>query len=118
MTPPKPPNPRNGLVLIDPSYEVKAEYEALPSFVVRLRSRWPNAAGMVWYPMLPAGRHEAMRAALTAGIPDLGVNEFTWSERGAGRGLFGSGLAYWGLADAGMGMPCFPALSSGKGTSA
>lgn len=118
MAPPKPPNPQNGLVLIDPSYEVKAEYDGLPAFVARLRLRWPGAAGMVWYPMLPARRHEAMRTAMQAEISDLAVNEYTWADPDAGRGLFGSGLAYWGLDDAGLGMPCFPALSVGKGASA
>lgn len=118
MAPPKPPNPQKGLVLIDPSYEIKSEYDGLPAFVARLRLRWPGAAGMVWYPMLPARRHEVMRAAMQAEIPDLAVNEYTWADPDAGRGLFGSGLAYWGLDDAGLGMPCFPALSVGKGASA
>ncbi len=118
MAPPKPPNPQNGLILIDPSYEVKAEYEGLPAFVSRLRLRWPAAAGMVWYPMLPARRHEAMRAAMRAEHSDLAVNEYTWADPDDGRGLFGSGLAHWGLDEAGMSMPCFPAFSVGKGTSA
>lgn len=115
--PPKPPNPQKGLVLIDPSYEVKAEYDALPASIARLRQRWPDAAGMVWYPMLPALRHEPMREALTAQNTGIRVNELVWADPKDVRGLFGSGLAYWGLDGAGLGKPSFPAVSVPKGAS-
>lgn len=118
MTPPKMPNPQRGLVLIDPSYEVKSEYEALPAFAARLSRRWPAAAGMIWYPMLPARRHEAMRAALTADLADISFNECVWDNEAQGRGLFGSGIAYWGLDDAGLSAPAFAAIPASKGTSA
>lgn len=95
--PPKPPAPRRGLVLIDPSYEIKDEYAALPAFVRRLRQRWPGAAGLLWYPMLPAGRHAEMVETLTAGDAGLHVQEAVWSRPGEGRGLYGSGVVYWGI---------------------
>ncbi len=106
-----------GLVLVDPSYEVKAEYEGLPVFVRRLRTRWPQAAGILWYPMLPARRHEAMRATLEAEHPDIRVNEMIWGLPSKQQGLFGSALAYWNLDGAHMDMPSFQAPSIGKGTS-
>ena len=60
VTPPSPgQGPRRGLVLIDPSYEDKDEYETVARFVPRLLKRWPEAAVLVWYPVLPAGRHAA-----------------------------------------------------------
>ena len=52
-----PMTPRRGLVLVDPSYEVKAEYEAAAAFVRRLVAKWPEVAVLVWYPLLPAARH-------------------------------------------------------------
>ncbi len=114
--PPKPPAPKRGLVLIDPSYELKGEYDALPNFVRRLRQRWPHAAGLLWYPMLPAMRHEAMVAAIRGHGSDLQVHEAVWSEPYAARGLFGSGVIYWGIparvmADATFIIP--PLLHSG-----
>lgn len=51
-----PPDPRRGLVLVDPSYEVKTEYAAVADFVKKLLRRWPQAVVMIWYPLLPAGR--------------------------------------------------------------
>jgi 23S rRNA (adenine2030-N6)-methyltransferase len=107
--PPKPPAPRRGLLLIDPSYEIKDEYDALPAFVRRLRQRWPQAAGLLWYPMLPAGRHTAMVQSLTAGQADLSVHEAVWSDPGAARGLYGSGAVYWGIDPAIMAPATFGA---------
>ncbi len=118
MAPPKPPVPRRGLILVDPSYEIKAEYDDLPASIARIRRRWPEAAGMLWYPMLPARRHEAMRTAIQAENADLQVNEQVWGSPDAARGLFGSGLAYWGLDDAGLCAPAFQTLSGRKKTSA
>ena len=57
-----PPEPRRGLVLIDPSYETKDEYAQVARFVPRLLRRWPEAAVLVWYPVLAPGRHEALYA--------------------------------------------------------
>jgi 23S rRNA (adenine2030-N6)-methyltransferase len=81
--------PRRGLVLVDPSYEVKAEYQAAAAFVLRVVARWPEAAVLVWYPLLPAGRHRALRAAL-APLGPL-VDEVIFDPPPA-RGMTGSGL--------------------------
>lgn len=107
--PPRAPDPAQGMVLIDPSYEVKAEYDSLPGFVERLRRRWPQGAGLLWYPMLPAGRHEFLREAILTNHPDAQVNELTWASPGDGRGLYGSGVIYWGLETEKMAIPAFKA---------
>ena len=62
VTPPTPPAPRRGLVLIDPSYETKDEYARGADFVPQLTRRWREAIVLIWYPLLPAGRHEALYA--------------------------------------------------------
>lgn len=105
--PPKAATPKRGLILIDPSYELKGEYETLPSFIRRLRQRWPQGAGMLWYPMLPALRHEAMVAAIRDNHNDLQQHEAIWSEPYAARGLYGSGVVYWGLSVKAMSPPTF-----------
>lgn len=61
-----PMNPRKGLVLIDPAYEIKSEYEQVAQFVPKLLKKWAEATVLVWYPILPAARHEAMVEALTS----------------------------------------------------
>lgn len=81
-----PPTPRRGLVLIDPSYEVKTEYAATARFVRALLATWPEAVVMVWYPILPDRRHAAM-------VDDLGgrTHETRFAQH-KGRGMEGSGL--------------------------
>ncbi|MEL6583795.1 MAG: 23S rRNA (adenine(2030)-N(6))-methyltransferase RlmJ [Pseudomonadota bacterium] len=59
-----PPKPLRGMVLIDPSYEVKTEYEAVVTFTHTLVRKWPQAVVMIWYPVLPAGRHIALTEGL------------------------------------------------------
>lgn len=85
-----PPTPRRGLALVDPSYEVKTDYAAAAAFVRRLMAKWPEAAVLVWYPLLAAGRHEELLAGL--GPLPLLVDEVAFREAPA-RGMTGSGLA-------------------------
>lgn len=46
-----PPTPRRGLVLIDPSFEQKTEYETLLEQLPKAIARWPQATFLVWYPV-------------------------------------------------------------------
>lgn len=59
-----PPPVRRGLVLVDPAYEVKDEYEKLPLALARAMGKWREGIYALWYPVLPAGRHMAMVGAL------------------------------------------------------
>jgi 23S rRNA (adenine2030-N6)-methyltransferase len=61
-----PPPLRRGLALIDPSYEVKAEYDTLPAALARAHRRWPQGIFLVWYPVLAEARHLPMVDALAA----------------------------------------------------
>ncbi len=70
-----PPRPNRGLVLIDPSYEVKTEYERVAGFVGDLRARWPQPVVMIWYPVLAAGHHVAMVDALRSHSAPNGDSE-------------------------------------------
>ena len=85
-----PPTPRRGLVLVDPSYEVKTEYADAAAFVRRLIARWPEAAVLVWYPLLPEGRHAALLDGLRPFAPR--IDEVAFTPKPA-RGMTGSGLA-------------------------
>lgn len=85
-----PPHPRRGLVLVDPSYEVKSDYAATAAFARALVAKWPEAIVLLWYPILPAGRHATLRAGLEA-LPHL-IDEVAFAQPPA-RGMTGSGLA-------------------------
>lgn len=81
--------PRKGLVLIDPSYEVKTEYAETATFARRLLTKWPQASILIWYPLLPAGRHIDLLSGLRA-LPSL-IDEVAFTDPPA-RGMTGSGL--------------------------
>ena len=46
-----PPNERRGLVLIDPSYEQKNEFERLATGFAEAFAKWPNGSYLLWYPV-------------------------------------------------------------------
>ena len=83
--------PRRGLVLVDPSYEVKTEYAAAADFVRRLIARWPEAAVLVWYPA-PA-RGAPPRPARRAGRRSPSCCDEVAFDPPPERGMTGSGLA-------------------------
>ncbi len=85
-----PLRPRRGLVLVDPSYEVKSDYQAAAAFVLRLVAKWPEAAVLLWYPLLPAARHKALLRGLSPLQPAVDEVDF---DPAPARGMTGSGLA-------------------------
>lgn len=84
-----PPTPRKGLVLIDPSYEIKSEYDQVADFVPQLLQKWAEASVLVWYPVLSAGRHVALIDRLSR-LPHL-HREVRFDLKD-GKGMAGSGL--------------------------
>lgn len=47
-----PPPERRGLVLIDPSYEVKEEFARVVDLLQACYQRWPTGVYLLWYPVL------------------------------------------------------------------
>lgn len=90
-----PPKPRRGLVLVDPSYEVKTEYVRTAETVLRAFAKWPEAVMMIWFPLLPEGRHTDLLAPLH-GLSGLRIDMADFAERPP-RGMTGSGLAFVNL---------------------
>lgn len=98
-----PPTPRRGLLLIDPSYEVKSDYEAIPKLVAQVHRKWNVGVVMLWYPVLSQAAHLPMLAHLTANHPDALRHEVRFPAARTGHGMVGSGLVVlnppYGLAD-------------------
>lgn len=88
-----PPVPRRGLMLIDPSYELKTDWAAMPTLVAAVHRRWNVGVLMLWYPVLSTGAHRPMAAALDAlSLPDAIRHEVRFPAARPGHGLLGSGL--------------------------
>lgn len=80
-----------GVVMIDPSYEIKSEYDTVAAFIPELKRKWPVAAVLLWYPVLEAGLHAPMLAALSAAFPEARRDEAAFSEASRLR-MQGSGM--------------------------
>lgn len=87
-----PPTPRRGLMLIDPSYEVKDDYAALPPFVARLAKIWNVGIIALWYPLLVGVPHKPMLDALSALAASAFRHEITFGPAREGHRMIGSGL--------------------------
>ncbi len=87
-----PPMPRRGLMLIDPSYEVKTDYNDIPRHIARLSRAWNVGVICLWYPILTSKLHQPMLTTLTAGHPDALRHEVRFAPARLGHGMVGSGL--------------------------
>lgn len=98
-----PPTPRRGLILIDPSYEVKADYGAIPRQIGLIARKWNVGIVALWYPILTDGRHRTMLDALGAAHPDALRSEVSFPPARASHAMIGSGMWFlnppFGLAD-------------------
>lgn len=98
-----PPMPRRGLMLVDPSFEVKDDYMAMPRHLAKITKVWPVGVVMLWYPILTDMRHRGMLRALKSALPDALSHEVRFAPAREGHRMVGSGLFVvnppWGLDD-------------------
>jgi 23S rRNA (adenine2030-N6)-methyltransferase len=98
-----PPIQKRGLVLIDPSYEVKADYNKVVDALQSAHKRFATGIFGLWYPVIDRGVTERMLQRLRdTGIPKQLRIEHCIAEDGAVRGMTGSGMLFinppWQLA--------------------
>ena len=104
-----PPNERRGLVLIDPSYEQKDEFERLAEGFAQAFAKWPTGSYLLWYPVKSRRATDdlARRVAAAAGAgaqPGKCLRlEFSVAPQAAEGGLTSAGLLIvnppWKLLD-------------------
>ncbi|MFN4061589.1 MAG: 23S rRNA (adenine(2030)-N(6))-methyltransferase RlmJ [Paracoccus hibiscisoli] len=98
-----PPEPRRGMLLIDPSYEVKTDYTAIPRQIGLIARKWNVGVIALWYPILTDHRHLGMTAQLTSDFPQALLSEVAFPPARPGHSIIGSGMIVlnppWGLAD-------------------
>ncbi|EEE36417.1 protein involved in catabolism of external DNA [Rhodobacteraceae bacterium KLH11] len=88
-----PPTPRRGLMLIDPSYEVKADYDRLPKVIAKLHRKWNVGVIALWYPILTDGHHQVMITALKAqNLPKAICHEVRFPPARKNHRMVGSGM--------------------------
>jgi 23S rRNA (adenine2030-N6)-methyltransferase len=93
-----PPKERRGLVMIDPSYEHKDEFERLAAGFAEAFAKWPTGSYLLWYPVKSrrATDNLARHVAEVAGAgkpPGKCLRlEFSVAPQAASPGLVSSGL--------------------------
>jgi len=87
-----PPTPRRGLLLIDPSYEIKSDYATIPPIIAKLHKKWNVGIIVLWYPVLNSGAHDPMLTALIKNHPDGLCAEVNFPPAREGHRMMGSGL--------------------------
>lgn len=87
-----PPPERRGLVLIDPSYEVRDHFGRVVELLQASHRRWPTGCYAIWYPLIRDRKAERLPAAVAgAGIRRIYRVELQ-VESDLFSGLRGSGL--------------------------
>src|SRR3954465_10990703 len=93
-----PPNERRGLVLIDPPFEAKDEFERLADRFAAAFAKWPTGIYLLWYPVKSRRATDELAervAAATAATKPPGKLlriEFSVAPQDAAEGLASTGL--------------------------
>ena len=71
-----PPSTKRGAVLIDPSYEEKADFEQVFKTVAQVHKKWSGGIFMIWYPLLDRREIElnTMLEALERNVRSVNAN--------------------------------------------
>ncbi|MDD5578011.1 MAG: 23S rRNA (adenine(2030)-N(6))-methyltransferase RlmJ [Methylobacter sp.] len=62
-----PPNERRGLVLIDPSYEIKSDYTQVAEALIKMHKRFAGGVYALWYPVVERSRIQELEQNIQAG---------------------------------------------------
>jgi len=88
-----PPTPRRGLMLIDPAYEDKSDYQRAVKTVQAVHQRWSTGIIALWYPKLGRSRDQSdwLKHKLRA-IAGQAVIELDVAPQAEEFGMHGSGM--------------------------
>jgi len=88
-----PPAERRGFVLIDPSYEIKTEYQQVVSTLIKAYKRFATGTYALWYPVVDRRTIDKMEQALRdSGIKNIALFELGIAADSAEKGMTASGM--------------------------
>jgi 23S rRNA (adenine2030-N6)-methyltransferase len=88
-----PPPERRGLVLIDPSYEIKTDYRQVAEVLAKAYRRFETGTFAVWYPLIERHRIDRLEQAIQrSGIPRVQLFELGVAPDAHAHGMSGSGM--------------------------
>jgi 23S rRNA (adenine2030-N6)-methyltransferase len=104
-----PPKERRGLVLIDPAFEQKDEFQRLADGFAKTFARWPTGSYLLWYPVKSRRATDGLARKVAGIVSEASVPgkclrlEFSVAPQTAGGALTSSGLLIvnppWKLGD-------------------
>jgi 23S rRNA (adenine2030-N6)-methyltransferase len=88
-----PPSSKRGLVLIDPSYEIKTEYKLVIDRVIAAHKKFSHGIYAIWYPVVDRRTITDMqRKLVNSGISNIQQFELGIADDSANRGMTSSGM--------------------------
>ena len=88
-----PPKERRGLILIDPSYEIKTEYDEVVETLIAAHRRFATGTYALWYPVVKRALISKMERALkSSGIKNIQLFELAIEADTEERGMTASGM--------------------------
>lgn len=88
-----PPPDRRALILIDPSYEIKSDYQHLVKQVIQAHKRFATGTFAIWYPVVSRQRIDEMEMALKkSGITNIQLFELGIDADHPDYGMTSSGM--------------------------
>ncbi len=88
-----PPRSRRALILIDPSYELKTEYQQVLDTLIEAQRKFASGIYAIWYPVIERQRTEDfIRQMQQSGIRNIQRFELTVRADTAGRGMTAAGM--------------------------
>lgn len=87
-----PPKEKRGLIMIDPSYEIKEEYKRVPDALHQAYLRFPTGVYVLWYPLIQNSYSEILHARIKK-IPGLNKLNLEFNlNQSENSGMTGTGL--------------------------
>ena len=88
-----PPNEHRGLVLIDPSYEIKRDYRQVAETLVQMYKRFATGTYALWYPVVERSRNQQLeRDIKTSGLKNVQLFELGIKTDTHEHGMTASGM--------------------------
>lgn len=88
-----PPKERRGLILMDPAYEIKTDYDQVVEVLIQAHKRFATGTYALWYPVVQRSRVQTLEKALIkSGMRNIELYELGLTKDTSGRGMTSSGM--------------------------
>jgi len=88
-----PPKEHRGLVLIDPSYEIKSGYNLVVETLIQMHKRFATGTYALWYPVVERNRNQQLEKAIkTSGLKNVQLFELGIKTDTHEHGMTASGM--------------------------